>query len=93
MGDAEIDTWSRWALPARVDQAKRCARAARDDWRRRARDQQETLDARAFCQGTPIACEAAARAAERAAIEVAIIQHLWPQHLEAVLRPSLRWTG
>jgi hypothetical protein len=91
MRDAEIGTWSRWALPATVLEVKRCARVARDDWRRRARDPQEALDARAFC--TPIACEAAAHAAGRAAIEVAIIQHLWPGRLDAVLRPSLRWTG
>ena len=93
MRDADIETWSRWALPARVGQVYRCARVARDDWRRRARNPQEALDARAFCQGTPIACEAAARAAERVAIEVAIIQNLWPGRLDAVLRPSLRWTG
>ena len=93
MRDADIETWSRWALPARVGQVYRCARVARDDWRRRARDPQGAPDARAFCQGTPIACEAAARAAERVAIEVAIIQHLWPGRLDAVLRPSLRWTG
>ena len=93
MGDAEMDIWSRWALPARVDQVKRCARVARDDWRRRARDPQEALDTRAFCQGTPIAREAAAHAAGRVAIEVAIIQHLWPGQLDAVLRPSLRWTS
>jgi hypothetical protein len=93
MRDAEIDTWSRWALPARVERVKRCAGATKDDWRWRARDPQEARDARAFCQGTSIALEGAARAAERAAIEVAIIQHLWPGRLDAVLRPSLRWKG
>ena len=53
MGDAEMDIWSRWALPARVDQVKRCARVARDDWRRRARDPQEALDSKGVLPGHP----------------------------------------
>jgi hypothetical protein len=32
MRHGEIETWSRWALPAREAQAERCAQDAGDDW-------------------------------------------------------------
>jgi len=92
MLDAEIQTWSKWALPARVRQAYRCAWIAGDDWRRRVRQPQETLDAMTFCQNGMIAPDATAHAATRVTLELAIISHLWPGSLDPVLRPSLRWT-
>jgi len=92
MRQAEIETWSRWALPARVAQAERCARIAGDDWRRRVRDPRETLDGMTFCLGG-MNGEAAAHAAETVTIELQVILHIWPGRLDQVLRPSLRWTG
>ena len=48
MRQAEIEIWSRWALPARVAQVERCARSAGEAWRRCVRDPRETLDAMTF---------------------------------------------
>jgi len=93
MRRAEIEIWSKWALPARVAEAKRCTRVAGDDWRRRVRDPREALDAAAFCQGGTVFSEAAAQAAETVTIELQVILHIWPGRLDQVLRPSLRWTG
>jgi hypothetical protein len=93
MRQAEIETWSRWALSARVVQAERCARIAGEAWRRRVRDPREALDAMTFCRGGSIDHEASARAAAAVTIELQIILHIWPGRLDPVLRPSLRWTG
>jgi hypothetical protein len=93
MRHAEIETWSKWALPARVAQVERCARIAGDGWRRRLRDPWETLDAMTFRRGGMITTEAAVHAAATVTIELQVILHIWPGRLDQVLRPSLRWTG
>ncbi len=89
MRRAEIETWSRWALPARVEQVKRCARVAGDGWRRRVHEPWETLDAMTFCRGGMIASEAAAHAAATVTIELQVILHIWPGRLDEPVRNSV----
>lgn len=92
MNEREIETWSRWASPATVAAVDDYARFTRDDWRRRLPDPGELLALLDWCGGS-IVVELAARAAALAAIELAVILHVYPRPLDLVLRPSWRWTG
>jgi hypothetical protein len=93
MTDDEIDTWSRWAAPNVVIRVDGYSRITRDQWRRGLLYPGELIALMDWCPGGCFAPELLARAAARAAIELAVICHVHPQPLEPVLRPGCVWRG
>jgi hypothetical protein len=92
MTDDEIDTWTRWAAPNVVILVDQHARLTCDVWRKALRHPGVLAELLQDCAAF-IDPEPAARAAARAAIELAVIRHVHPQPLNPVLRPGCAWRG